>query len=83
MPVAVSLSNAAPTATPSSVTGPFTMVSEKINNRNKWVDDKHTDYPQSFCFIGNSLINRRINNHPYFKSENQYSNYNNNWQPCT
>ena len=61
----------------------FTVVSKKVNNCDKWVDDKHANYPPSFCFIGNLFINSRINNHPYFKSENQYCNYKNNWQPCT
>jgi cytidylate kinase len=60
----------------------FTMVSKKVGNCDKRMDDKHANYPPSFCFIGNLFINGRINNHPYFKSENQYSNYNNNWQPC-
>ncbi len=64
------------------------MVSKKVNNCDKWMDDKHADYPPSFCFIGNLFINGRINNHPYFKSENQYgnykdNNYKDNWQPCT
>jgi hypothetical protein len=62
---------------------PFVMVSKKVGNCDKRMDDKHADYPPSFCFIGNLLINGRINNHPYFKSEKQYSNYNNDWQPCT
>jgi hypothetical protein len=61
----------------------LTMVSKKVNNCDKWMDDKHTDYPPSFCFIGNLFINGRINNHPYFKGENQYSNYKDNWQPYT
>ena len=59
------------------------MVSKKVNNCDKWMDDKHADYPPSFFFIGNPFINGCINNHPYFKSENQYGNYNNDWQPCT
>jgi hypothetical protein len=46
------------------------------------MDDEHADYPPSFGFIGNLLINGCIDNHPYFKSKNQYGNYNNNWQPC-
>ena len=50
------------------------MVSKKVSNCDKWMDDKHADYPPRFCFIGNLFINGRINNHPYFKSENQYSN---------
>ena len=57
------------------------MVSKKVGNCDKWVDDKHTDYPPSFCFIGNPFIYNCINNHPYFKGGNQYSNDNNNWQP--
>ena len=61
----------------------FAIVRSKSDNYDEWIDDKHTDYPPSFCFIGNLSINGRINNHPYFKSENQYSNYKDNWQPCT
>jgi hypothetical protein len=52
----------------------FTMVSKKVSNCDEWVNDKHADYRPSFCFIGNLFINGRINNHPYFKSKNQYSN---------
>ena len=59
------------------------MVSKKVGNCDKWMDDKHTDYPPSFCFIGNPFIYGCINDHPYFKDENRYSNYNNNWQPYT
>jgi hypothetical protein len=61
----------------------FTMVSKKVNNCDKWMKDKHADYPPSSCLIGNPFINGRVNNHPYFKSENQYSNYKDGWQPCT
>jgi hypothetical protein len=59
------------------------MVSKKVGNCDKWMDDKHTYYPPSFCFIGNPFIYGYINNHPYFKGENQYSSHNNNWQPYT
>jgi hypothetical protein len=76
-----SLTSAAPDPAAQGLT--FTMVSKKVNNCDKWMDDKHTDYPPSFCFISNLFISGRINNHPYFKSENQYSNYKDNWQPCT
>jgi hypothetical protein len=61
----------------------LTMISKKVSNCDKWMDDKHTDYPPSFCLVGNAFINGRINNHPYFKSEKQYSNYKNDWQPYT
>jgi hypothetical protein len=61
----------------------FTMVSKKVNNCDKRMDDKHADYPPGSRFIRNLFINGRINNHPYFKSENQYSNYDDDWQPCT
>src|ERR1700745_2082578 len=59
------------------------MVSKKVNNCDKWMDEKHADYPPGFCFIGNPFINDCINNHPYLKGEKQYSNYNNDRQPCT
>jgi hypothetical protein len=38
---------------------------------------------QAFALSVILLFYGRINNHPYFKGENQNSNYNNNWQPYT
>jgi hypothetical protein len=64
----LSLTGAAPD--PATQGLAFTMVSKKVNDCDKWMDDKHADYPPSFCFIGNLFINGHINNHPYFKSEN-------------
>lgn len=59
------------------------MISKKVGDCDKGMNDKHADYPPSFCFIGNPSIYDCINNHPYFKGENKYSNYNDNWQPYT
>jgi hypothetical protein len=59
------------------------MVSKKVGDCDKRMDDEHADYPPSFRFIGNPSIYDCINNHPYFKGEYQYSNYNDNWQPYT
>jgi hypothetical protein len=66
-------------ACPAAQSLAFTMVSKKVGNCDKWVDDEHADYPPSFCFIGNLFIYDCINDHPYFKGGNRYSNYNNNW----
>jgi hypothetical protein len=63
----VSPGTALPHGAPQSLA--FTMVGKKVNNCDKWVDDKHADYPPSFCFIGNPFIKGGIDNHPYFKSE--------------
>ena len=57
----------------------LTTVGKEVNNCDKRMDDEHADYPPGLCFITQFFINGCIYNHPYFKSEDQYSDDNDYW----